>query len=149
MSSSIYQRPNKKWKADVELNSVRATKTFERKEDVVRWAKEKERDLLLNEATQRALKKSIVMTMREALNRYAEEVSRYKSTGKKEIQRIHYFQNNLPNIDWPLVKYKGEFLKQWEDAVTKRSVKPLKPASVLRDYSTLSVFFNWCRKVMP
>lgn len=146
MSTSIYQRPNKKWKADVELNGVRATKTFERKEDVVRWAKEKERDLLLNEATQRALKKSIVMTMREALNRYAEEVSRYKPTGKKEIQRIHYFQNNLPNIDWPLVKYKGEFLKQWEDAVTKRSVKPLKPACVLRDYSTLSAFFNWCRK---
>lgn len=31
MSTSIYQRPNKKWKADVVLNGVRVTKTLEKK----------------------------------------------------------------------------------------------------------------------
>lgn len=84
--------------------------------------------------------------MREALGRYSDEVSRFKATGKKEMQRIRYFQDNLPNTDWPLSCYKGEFLKQWEDAVSKRTIKPLKPSTILRDYSTLSSFFNWCRK---
>ncbi len=38
MSTSIYQRPNKKWKADVVLNGVRVTKTLEKKELAIRWA---------------------------------------------------------------------------------------------------------------
>lgn len=146
MSTSIYQRPNKKWKADVVLNGVRVTKTLEKKELAIRWAKETERDLILNDSTQKALNSKIVITMREALGRYSDEVSRFKATGKKEMQRIRYFQDNLPNTDWPLSCYKGEFLKQWEDAVSKRTIKPLKPSTILRDYSTLSSFFNWCRK---
>ncbi len=52
----------------------------------------------------------------------------------------------MPNTDWPLSAYKGEFLKQWESAVTQRTIKPLKASTILRDYSTLSAFFNWCRK---
>lgn len=94
----------------------------------------------------RLLKNKIVITMREALGRYSEEVSRFKATGKKEMQRIRYYQDNLPNTDWPLSAYKGEFLKQWESAVTQRTIKPLKSSTILRDYSTLSAFFNWCRK---
>ena len=69
-----------------------------------------------------------------------------KKTAKKEIQRIKYYQNNLPHVDWPLAEYRPEFLKQWENSVMKRAVKPLSAGSVLRDYSTLSAFFNWCKK---
>lgn len=75
-----------------------------------------------------------------------EKNQRIKKTAKKETQRIKYFQKSLPNVDWHLVNYRSEFLKQWEDSVMKRSIRPLKAFSVLRDYSTLSAFFNWCRK---
>ena len=145
MSISIYQRPNKKWKADVELNGVRKTKTFEKKIDATNWGRATERDLILNAATEAAIKKKVVLTVREALQRYSDEVSIYKKTAKKERQRIVYLKEALPNVDWPLHAYKSEFIKQWEDSVMKRSIRPLKASSVLRDYSLLSSFFNWCR----
>ena len=145
MSISIYQRPNKKWKADVELNGVRKTKTVEKKIDATNRGRATERDLILNAATEAAIKKKVVLTVREALQRYSDEVSIHKKTAKKERQRIVYLKEALPNVDWPLHAYKSEFIKQWEDSVMKRSIRPLKASSVLRDYSLLSAFFNWCK----
>lgn len=144
MSISVYQRPNKKWKADVELNGVRKTKTFEKKIDATNWGRVAERDLILNVATEVALKNKVVLTVREALQRYSDEVSIHKKTAKKERQRIEYFKEVLPNVDWPLQTYKSEFIKQWEESVMKRTIRPLKASTVLRDYSLLSSFFNWC-----
>ncbi|WP_284086603.1 tyrosine-type recombinase/integrase [Acinetobacter pittii] len=147
MYRSIYQTKNGKWRVEIGFDkNTRPTKICEIEAAAKRWAKKKERDLILNDATQKAIKNKIVITLREALGRYSEEVSRFKATGKKQIQRIRYYQDNLPNTDWPLSAYKGEFLKQWESAVTQRTIKPLKASTILRDYSTLSAFFNWCRK---
>ncbi|HCK29774.1 MAG TPA: site-specific integrase [Acinetobacter ursingii] len=145
MSRSIYQRKNGKWNADVAVDDVRCSKSFERKKDAQEWAILKERDLILNKSTKAALQKKVVLTLREALQRYSDEVSIYKKTAKKERQRIEYFKEALPNVDWPLQTYQSEFIKQWEDAVTKRSIRPLKASTVLRDYSLLSSFFNWCK----
>ena len=72
----------------------------------------------------------------------------YLKDCQKERQRIEYFKDVLPNVDWPLQTYKSEFIKQWEDAVTKRSIRPLKASTVLRDYSLLSSFLtgaSWIR----
>lgn len=147
MRSSVYQRANGKWKADVALDDERRTKTFDKKSDAVLWQKENERDLLLNKRTRDALdQRNIVVTVAEALRRYAAEVSEFKKTGKKEKQRIRYFIDSLPNVDFPLVKYRAEYLVQYQDMVMKRSINPLSASSVLRDYSTLSAFFNWCRR---
>lgn len=145
MSVSVYQRPNKKWKADVLVNGVRRTKTCKSKIDATNWGRAEERDLLLNASTEAAIKKKTVLTVREALQKYCDEVSVHKKTAKKEQNRIKYFKENLPNVDWPLIAYKSEFIKQWEESVMKRSIRPLKASSVLRDYSLLSSFFNWCR----
>ncbi|MFW2151889.1 tyrosine-type recombinase/integrase [Acinetobacter gyllenbergii] len=145
MSVSVYQRPNKKWKADVLVNGVRKTKTCKNKIDATNWGRAEERDLLLNASTAEALKKKTVLTVREALQKYSDEVSIHKKTARKERNRVEYFKENLTNVDWPLIAYKSEFIKQWEDSVMKRSIRPLKASSVLRDYSLLSAFFNWCR----
>lgn len=147
MYRTVYKTETGKWRAEVHFTKeIRRTKTFEKKNDATKWAQNTERDLILNDATQKALKSKIVLSLDEALRRYAEEESVHKKTAKKEIQRIKYFRNNLPNIDWPLNKYQPEFLKEWENTVMKRSIKPLSAGSVLRDYSTLSAFFNWCKK---
>ncbi|WP_224964750.1 tyrosine-type recombinase/integrase [Acinetobacter guillouiae] len=147
MYISIYQTKNNRWRAEVSLNSeTRSTKTFELESSAKKWAKEKQREQILNEATQKAINRQTIITVEDALGRYAREESAHKKTAKKETQRIKYFQKNLPNVDWPLVNYRSEFLKQWQDSVMKRSIRPLKASSVLRDYSTLSAFFNWCRK---
>lgn len=146
MSLSIYKQKNGAWRVDLEAYGQRKSKVLKTKVDAKRWAEIQEREFFLNFSTDQALNRKIIVTVHEALNRYAKEVSIFKKTAKKEIQRIKYFQNYLPNADWPLTEYRPEFLKQWEDSVMKRSIRPLKASSVLRDYSTLSAFFNWCRK---
>jgi len=146
MSLSIYKQKNGTWRVDLEAYGQRKSKVLKTKVDAKRWAEIQEREFFLNFSTNQALNRKIIITVHEALNRYTKEVSIFKKTAKKEIQRIKYFQNYLPNIDWPLTEYRPEFLKQWEDSVMKRSIRPLKASSVLRDYSTLSAFFNWCRK---
>lgn len=148
MYRTVYKTQNGKWRAEVNFDrSIRKTKSFDSKNDALRWAKEIERDLILNDSTKKALQSKIVLTLDEALRRYAAEESIHKKTAKKEIQRINYFRNNLPNVDWPLNQYKPEFLKEWENSVMKRAIKPLSAGSVLRDYSTLSAFFNWCKRI--
>ncbi len=146
MSASVYRRENGTWKADIVVSGQRRSKTFDRKKEAQEWAVLTERDLMLNHATREALdSKNIVLTVAEALLRYSVEVSEFKKTAKKEKQRIRYLIENLPGVDMPLVSFKKEFLSQWQDSVMNRSIKPLSAASVLRDYSLLSAFFNWCR----
>ena len=146
MSLSIYKQKNGSWRADLEAYGQRKSKVLSSKAEAKKWSEIQEREFFLNYSTDQALNRDIVITVHEALSRYAKEVSLYKKTAKKEIQRITYYQNHLPYVDWPLINYKSEFLKQWQDSVMKRSIKPLKASSILRDYSTLSAFFNWCRK---
>ena len=52
MSISVYQRPNKKWIADVALNGIRKTKVFDKKIDATNWARFAEPELILNAATE-------------------------------------------------------------------------------------------------
>ena len=145
MSLSIYKNKNGGWRGDLEAYGQRKSKVRKTKAEVLRWAQEMEREFFLNYSTNLALNNKIVLTVDEALSRYMNEVSIHKKTAKKECQRIKYYKNNLPFVDWPLVNYKPEFLKQWEHSVMNRSIRPLSASSVLRDYSTLSAFFNWCR----
>lgn len=145
MSLSIYKNKNGGWRGDLEAYGQRKSKVKKTKAEVLRWAQEMEREFFLNYSTDLALNSKIVLTVDEALTRYMNEVSLHKKTAKKECQRIKYYKNNLPFVDWPLVNYKPEFLKQWEHSVMNRSIRPLSASSVLRDYSTLSAFFNWCR----
>lgn len=145
MSSSIYSLQSGKFRAEIILFGKRKTKVCATKKDAKLWISQTERDIQLNHSTYQALNNAPIITLEEALGRYSREVSAFKKTAKKEMQRIRYLQNNLPNVDWPLTKYRAEFIKDWENLVTKRAVKPLKTSSVLRDYSLLSAFFNWCK----
>lgn len=144
MSLSVYQQANGSWRADLRILDVRCSKVRKSKADVLRWAAEQEREILLNHSTQEALNKKVVLTVHEALTRYSNEVSQFKKTAKKECQRIKYLQNNLPKVDWPLINYQSDYLVQYRDSSMNRSIKPLKASSVRRDFSTLSAFFSWC-----
>lgn len=146
MYRSVYQLKNGKWRAEVKVDDVRKTKVHPSEFAAKNWAQQIERDIILNNQTLAALRSDVVLTLSEALTRYSNEVSAHKKTGKKEKQRIEYFKNTLKNIDWPLVKYKSEFLADYRDEVMKRSIKPLKPSTVRRDFSLLSSFFSWCRE---
>jgi integrase len=144
MYRSIYKTANGKWRAEVNVDGVRKTKVHKTEFSAKTWSQQTERDIILNNQTLQALNADVVLTVTEALNRYADEVSILKKTAKKEKQRIRYFQNVLKNVDWPLVKYQSEFLADYRDDAMKRSIRPLKASSVRRDFSLLSSFFSWC-----
>lgn len=144
MSLSVYQQANGSWRADLRLLDVRCSKVKKSKLEVMKWAAERERDILLNHSTEMALKRDIVLTVHEALSRYSNEVSSFKKTWKKETQRIKYFQSILPKVDWPLDRYQSDYLAMYRDQVMNRSINPLKASTVRRDFSTLSAFFSWC-----
>ena len=57
MSISVYRKLNKNWMADVALNSIRRTETFDKKIDATNWARFAEPELILNAATEFALVK--------------------------------------------------------------------------------------------
>lgn len=144
MSLSVYQQANGSWRADLRLLDVRCSKVKKSKLEVMKWAAERERDILLNHSTETALKRDIVLTVHEALSRYSNEVSSFKKTWKKETQRIKYFQSILPKVEWPLDRYQSDYLAMYRDQVMNRSINPLKASTVRRDFSTLSAFFFWC-----
>lgn len=98
MSISVYQRPNKKWKADVELHGLRKTKTFDKKIDATNWSRATERDLILNAATTTALQSKIVLTLREALQRYSDEVSIHKKLQKKNVSELIILKKSSPML---------------------------------------------------
>lgn len=146
MSYSIYLIYNGKYRADVNHLGKRKTKVFDKKSDATRWVKETLCDLQLNHDTQQSLSPPTFLSFADAFNLYARDISSLKKTGKKEQQVIARLLRDLPNVDWPIDKYRGEFIEQWQKSAMQRDVKPLKPNSVLRIYSVLSAFFNWCIK---
>lgn len=141
---TIYPTKSGKWRAEVRFADFRKTKVCGSEKEAKLWAARTERDVLLNDATFRALNAEVVITLSEALRRYAEQKSILKKTARKEVQRIAYFQANLPNVDWPLAKYRDDFIAQYRDEVMNRAVRPLSAGSVLRDFSILSAVFSWC-----
>jgi len=98
MSLSVYQQANGSWRADLRVLDVRCSKVRKSKLDVMKWAAERERDILLNHSTAEALKKNIVLTVHEALTRYSNEVSRFKKTSKKEMQGLSTFKVLYPRL---------------------------------------------------
>lgn len=144
MSTSVYQLENGKWRAEVIIGKLRKTKVNATKTLAKKWAAETERDLILNAQTIQTMANAPIITMAEALKRYAAEVSILKKGAKKEQIRIQYFINNLPNVDWPLDRYDETHLAEWQKNVMTRTIRPVKPGTVLRDYSTLGAFFTWC-----
>lgn len=147
MSLSIYQLANAKYKADVQYQGIRKTKTFAKKSDAKSWAVVIEREIMLDYQTQQALASEIcIVSMYDALSAYARLVSPAKKTGKKEQKMLARLQRELPNTDWPILHYRSEFIQQWQDKMMNRSIKPLKANSILRIYSTLGDFFSWCVK---
>jgi integrase len=144
MSISIYKRDTK-WRADVIVNGKRKSSTKRTKAEAKAWALEIERELSLEPAAMAVADNAPIITVREAFELYRDTETIKKITSKKETQRINYFLEVLPNVDWPIDKYESDFLAQYIKDVTTRPHKPLSAGSVLRDFSTLSAIFNWCR----
>lgn len=81
------------------LSIKEKVKLIKNKNDAKRWSEIQEREFFLNFSTKQALNNTVVLIVEEALTRYMNEVSKFKKTAKKEIQRLKYYQNHLPFVD--------------------------------------------------
>lgn len=147
MSISIYQLPTGRWRADVAVGSVRKSKVHRLKGPAQNWARETERDLILSAGTIEMLaRQRIKVTVAELLRRYAETESPKKKTAKREKGRIEFFMRELPFAESLVERVTHVHLERWADSQMRKSINPLSPSSVLRDYSILGAAFEWGKR---
>jgi integrase len=126
------------WRALVYVRGQRESKVFARKADAQLWA-DRRRMELLQEAEGRA---SEFRTLREALERYAREVSPEHKGARWEQVRIAAFlrTHELP-LALPLGRLDSRILSDWQ----ARRRTQVTDGTVLRELSLLSSLFRHCR----
>lgn len=125
------------YQAQVFLKGKRKAKTFRTKREAEAWAIDLERQIVQQGAAGGR------HTLREALERYREEISGSKRGARWEIVRITAF---LADPSFPAKKALNELepedFGKWRDA----RLKEVSAGSILRDFSTLSPIIEQARK---
>ena len=122
------------YRAQVFVGGVRDSATFRLRREAEIWAHRRENDL--------RNPPPVVFTLRQALERYAEEVSPTKRGERWEIVRIAAFLRSSLPIDSPINEITPDILGRWRDD----RLREVKPGSVIRDCSLLSAIFETARR---
>ena len=138
-----YTKTAKGWRVQVARKGVRLSRTFVTKKAAELWAAEQERAIIDGEVSRYPRK-----TVREALDRYAEEVSPTKGSGKQEAVRFHALARDFPDLAGKLMAdVTPADIAAWRDAMLKR----VTPGSVKRMANSLRAVWTlahrewgWC-----
>jgi integrase len=132
------------WRAQVNRNGVRESRTFETKAAATLWAASREAEIL-------TVKRGGIprKTFGEALERYRDEISPTKKGCAFEVKRLNAFLRDFPHLaKLPASEIDGAHLSEWRDA----RLKVVTRGSVQRDINLLSNVFTiardewkWCR----
>lgn len=133
------QKTAKGYRAQVYVKGVRESETFRTKREAEAWAAAKETEL-------RSIAKLTPgdrYTLRQALKKYAEEVSPSKRGARSEQIRLAKFEEDsyLPN-DLPMAKITPDDFTAWRE----NQLKKVAPGTVLRDMNVLSSLFETARR---
>jgi integrase len=115
------------------------TKTFETKAAAELWAKTTESEMGRGVFVSRA--EAEATTLRDALTRYAAEISPSKKGCAQEIVRINKWLTD-PLANRALASLKSTDFAKWRDA----RLKSVSPATLHRDLSIISHLFSICNK---
>lgn len=123
-----------KWRAEVERNGVRTSKSFRTKSEALQWSQAEESTLLAAKAGAIPVK-----TFAQAIDRYKTDVSSRKKGARHEMHRLDAIVREFPHIaSKPLTELQTSDLVEWRDA----RLKDVTPASVQRTVNTLSNLFR-------
>lgn len=134
--ASIY-RLGKKWRAQIDRNGIRESRTFETKAAATLWSASREAEIL-------AVKRGAIprKTFAEALERYRDEISPTKKGGGFEVKRINAFLRDFaPIASQPLTAIGSEHLAAWRD----KRLGTVTRGSVQRDINLFSNVFTIAR----
>jgi integrase len=126
-----------KWRAQVNRNGVRKSRTFETKAAATLWASSEETEI-------RAVGRGAFpkKTFADALVRYRDEISVKKRGGPWEAKRITAFVRDFPKLAaLQLTAVEGKHLVEWRDA----RLKVVTNGSVQRDVNVLSNVYTLAR----
>jgi integrase len=134
--ASFHKLPSGLWRAQVARGGVRRSATRETKAAAQAWATEAEAELL-------ALKRGDAprKTVRQALTRYAEEVSPKKRGARWELLRLESYAREPWAGKW-LVDLNAADLSTWRD----RRLREVTSGSVQRDFNLLRSVLTVARK---
>ena len=132
----IHRLPSGLWRAEVARKGTRRTSTHPTKSAAEQWATQVEAEILSGVRGEFPRK-----TVRDALTRYAEEVSPSKKTGDKEALRLAAFAREKWTAKW-LTDLKPDDLGKWRD----ERLQKIQAESLRRDFTTLSAVFSTCVK---
>lgn len=124
------------WRAEIARQGVRRSATFETKSAAQQWAARVETEIM--DAKRGNLPKK---TVREALDRYAVEVSPKKRGKRWELLRLRSYGAE----DWAdrwLVELSADDIAKWRD----RRLQHITAGSVQRDFNLLRAVFTVARK---
>ena len=126
----------KKWFVQVRRNGITRCKSFTTKSEAANWGTATEAEILAGKQERRTDK-----TLRDALERYLQEVTPLKRGQRWESVRIRKFMR-LPFVDYKLHDVATPRLAEWRD----EQLKTLKGSSVNREMNLLSSIFEQCRR---
>lgn len=130
-----------RWWVQIEIAGQRESGTFDTKREADAWAQRRATEL----RTAKTAQPGDVKTLRDALRRYAQEVSPTKRGESKEIIRLAAFEKP-PHGAMPIAKRLTAItpgdLAAWRDARLKVTAR----GSVLRDMTLLSHVFETARR---
>lgn len=143
-----YSKTDKGWRVQVARRGVRKSRTFSTKKAAELWAAEQERLILYGEVSAWPRK-----TVRNALDRYIEEVTPTKGTARTETMRLLSFTREFPELSAKQIsEVTPADLAGWRDA----RLKTVTPGTVKREANSLRAVWTlaarewgWCPKPTP
>jgi integrase len=140
---AYFRRTKAGWRVEIERKGVRMSRTFVTKKAAELWAAEQERGIIDGEVSRYPRK-----TVRDALDRYAEEVSPSKGSSRAELLRFHAFARDFPELAGKqIADVTPADIAAWRDAYGKR----VTPGSVKRVANSLRAVWTlahrewgWC-----
>lgn len=141
--ASFDKLPSGQWRAQVARKGVRKSAAFPTKKLAQEWAAKTEADILTQHRGGTPRK-----TLREALERYALEVSPTKRRGAWEQTRLTLFARQFERLgvlNRELIDITPEVLGKWRDRKSESGGK-LSAETVRRDFTLLSAVFSTARK---
>ena len=125
-----------KWSAQIDLKGVRKSQSFPTKAAASAWATVVEAEILSRKRGQIVRK-----TLRQALERYADEVSPTKRNERWERTRLAFLAESLGFADRWLEDVTPDHFGRWRD----RQLLGVKGSTVNRDLNLLSNVLSRCR----
>lgn len=133
-----FRQRNDTWRAEISVNGVRESATFDTKAQARAWASKRETQL--REQTHGKLPE---YTFLEAIERYLNEVSVKKKTHANEVKRMTFFKREFPKLcQKQLAKVTTDDLVYWRDS----RLKEVQGATVRREANILASLFTVARK---